>query len=671
VITEHLEQLHILLFRLWPIAFLHPLVITMPTDDDPVHPSNAASLHDDFVFEDFYEMAFSDELETGEYCNRKAFNHEPLPAHTAYSSNARSYEAIQIMNYTSHIFRGLASTTLQFIVRILPEYDLPVKTLLDQKKLYAEVTLTSPRKIGDSENIFTSQQAEQIGAKSEQVKYKWRQDARSINSRSVTNSRNSDKISKKQGVLSDINDKLIRIDFDKDGKLNYVVTLDVPQEFLSTQANHYDIDFARKLSLESIEAIHLLVELKNKENLVIATACSFPIYVTNFAFSIEERFSSSPYVKKLANRSSSEDASFAWYSKNGGDNASIDIAIHLRDSKGRFVKDHDVSIPTTTQLVYADGSPAPELPLAPLKVRNTTSTSSCNTLFRRIRTDPVLLPKQASVDFGFRIEEVSMHHLHRGGGFRVRVYTDEPMLRYLVSPGMLEEIIIVRSKAKKGELPYIASNAPFSLQQVIAKLKQSSCSMVKTEVESTAMHTRKARKISLEYNISPIKIRSDVVPQCQNIATIPTTELFRCLYNHNGRCLGCGKEANESNFGEKHQHLLGCVLSSSFPEKLKNSPFSLFDSVDHVYSNIQEGREPDNEAKCTEEERLQSPDDFIPFDFVADDVFSDTVEEQRTCYNPREYSARNEAWLNSTSGFDTLDYSSPNFPLMDKDTCSV
>lgn len=249
----------------------------MPTDDDPVHPSNAASLHDDFVFEEFLEMVFPEELETGENCNSQAVNHEPLPAHTVYSSNTRSYNAIQIMNYTSHIFRGLASTTLQFMVRILPEYDLPAKMLLDQKKLYAEVTLTSPRKIGDSEHIFTSHQVEQIGAKSEQVKYKWRQDVRSINSRSVTNLRNSDKISKKQAILSDINDKLIRIDFDKDGRLNYVVTLDVPQEFLSTQANHYDIDFARKLPLESIEAVHLLVELKNKENAVIATACSFPI----------------------------------------------------------------------------------------------------------------------------------------------------------------------------------------------------------------------------------------------------------------------------------------------------------------------------------------------------------------------------------------------------------
>jgi hypothetical protein len=307
------------------------------------------------------------------------------------------------------------------------------------------------------------------------------------------------------------------------------------------------------------------------------------------------------------------------------------------------VTNHSLPIPTTTQLVYSDGSPAPEMPLAPLKERKTAAASS-NPLFRRVRADPIILPNQSSADFSFRIEEVSMHHIHKGGGFRIRIYTEEPAMRYLISPGLLEEVIVVRSKARKGELPCLAKKVfPRNLPTLSALKHEDSthsrsetkCSakpdlvkgnMKKERVRSSSSTSRKARKISVELQGPPLGVNSDPVMTQGIAAKIPIFELFRCLYNEKKCCLWCQTEACETTFLRREQHTMDCIFRVKLLETIQLSE-----------TEIKEEREPVIEIASSNEIRTFPPFDNLTMELSAADAFLFDIDEHHptaTLYSP-------------------------------------
>jgi hypothetical protein len=339
------------------------------------------------------------------------------------------------------------------------------------------------------------------------------------------------------------------------------------------------------------------------------------------------------------------------------------------------VTNHSLPIPTTTQLVYSDGSPAPEMPLAPLKERKTAAASS-NPLFRRVRADPIILPNQSSADFSFRIEEVSMHHIHKGGGFRIRVYTEEPAMRYLISPGLLEEVIVVRSKARKGELPCLAKkvfprNLPTlsALKRDFEQVKhedstpsfgEMKCNpkpdlgkgnMKKERVRCSSSTSRKARKISIELQAPPLGVNSDpLMTQGIIAAKIPTFELFRCLYNEKKCCLWCQTEACETTFLRREQHAMDCIFRVKLLETIQLSE-----------TEIKEEREPVIEIASSNEIRTFPPFENLTMELSVADAFLFDIDEHHptaTLYSPGDSltGATDDVWPLNSHSSEAFDY---------------
>jgi len=169
---------------------------------------------------------------------------------------------------------------------------------------------------------------------------------------------------------------------------------------------------------------------------------------------MEEQFFTNPYVSQMDEFLNA--SKFIWYSKCGGENAGLDITIHMKNSKGHEKNSCSFPLPIKVDLVYNDGSPTPFMPLSPLKERKSTVTSK-NPLFRPMRPPPVLEPYVTNHSFSFRIEEVSSHHAEYIG-FKLKVSLDYDRLKLMntntyapwivpfVHPGLLDETIIVRSK---------------------------------------------------------------------------------------------------------------------------------------------------------------------------------------------------------------------------------
>lgn len=251
------------------------MLCTMAENDHLIQPSAPDCLQDDFVLDALYDLAFPDELESMAD-DRKAQNHELLPLPVLSSSSARAYDAIQILNFTSHIFRGLSSSRLQFNVRIKLNSHPYLGMLLEQKNLFAEASLSTPQRIiSYAQTQLNSQQLCFMNEESALLTYHWHQDLRGKQIDTSATNPGDDQGGKKSEAFPC---RKIHLEADKDGRLNYVVVVDIRQEFLSTsQAAHYDLDVVRDMALASIEVIHLLVELKDCSNSVVAGACSYPI----------------------------------------------------------------------------------------------------------------------------------------------------------------------------------------------------------------------------------------------------------------------------------------------------------------------------------------------------------------------------------------------------------
>lgn len=126
-----------------------------------------------------------------------------------------------------------------------------------------------------------------------------------------------------------------------------------------------------------------------------------------YGITMDENFYRSPYV--MREEDDEDGTMFLFYNKKGGENASLDVVLYLRDSLGRIVTTLPQPIALDMSLVYHDGTPTPLMPKVPLKERRTSSSSN-KPLFRPMRCATALGPGVGSVEFSFRIEEVSYHH---------------------------------------------------------------------------------------------------------------------------------------------------------------------------------------------------------------------------------------------------------------------
>eukprot|EP00562_Extubocellulus_spinifer_P002531 CAMPEP_0178483286 /NCGR_PEP_ID=MMETSP0696-20121128/7156_1 /TAXON_ID=265572 /ORGANISM="Extubocellulus spinifer, Strain CCMP396" /LENGTH=589 /DNA_ID=CAMNT_0020110799 /DNA_START=633 /DNA_END=2402 /DNA_ORIENTATION=- len=261
--------------------------------------------------------------------------------------------------------------------------------------------------------------------------------------------------------------------------------------------------------------------------------------VTNLALSIEQDFTGNPYVMQI---DSSDD--FAWYSKCGGDKSGLSVIFHLRDEKGRIVNP-SMAMPLRTELVYADGSPTPIMPLAPLKQRRSSKMSKIS-LYHPLVPDPCLEPSADSKSFSFRIEEVSFHHPGKRG-FKLKVSPAHPT-QHFVHPGFLEENIIVLSKPKHDA----------------NKTKKKRGGRVSiTGISGTTLTTRDDGEIGAR----PTKIRK-VSNTADHTEGGPHVSLPLDIFVDNlrpdGKCLSCGKKVSAGSFLDEKSHKKSCQFRSGF-----------------------------------------------------------------------------------------------------------
>lgn len=240
-------------------------------DDHFIQPPATVCLNEDFPLDALYEIAFPNDF-AGITHDRKVYNMKSPPQIALSASSARPYDTIQIINFTSHIFRGLSCSRLQFNVRIKVDTHPHLKLLLNQKKLFAEASLCTPQRImSDSLSHRVNRQHSCAKNLSRLLTYRWSHDlcGKHIDSSSSPAGSNGREVD---------NCQRISLEVDKNGALNYFVSVDIHQQFLSSsQAAYYDIDLAKDMGLQSIEVIRLFVELKDCSGLVVAGACSCPI----------------------------------------------------------------------------------------------------------------------------------------------------------------------------------------------------------------------------------------------------------------------------------------------------------------------------------------------------------------------------------------------------------
>lgn len=268
-----------------------------------------------------------------------------------------------------------------------------------------------------------------------------------------------------------------------------------------------------------------------------------------------------------------------------------------------------------------------------------------------------------------------MHHIHKGGGFRIRVYTEEPAMRYLISPGLLEEVIVVRSKARKGELPCLAKKVFPRNLPTLSVLKRGfeevkhedsthshgemKCDVPKLgkgkgnreRVRSSSSKSRKARKISVELQAPPLCVKKDCSMTHGNISVkIPTFELFRCLYNEKKCCLWCQTEACETTFLHREQHTMDCILRVKLLETIQLSE-----------TEIKEEREPAIEIASSREIRAIPPCDNLMMELSVADAFLFDIDEHHpsaTLYSPGDSftGVADDVWHLNSNAVEALDY---------------
>ena len=298
------------------------------------------------------------------------------------------------------------------------------------------------------------------------------------------------------------------------------------------------------------------------------------VSITEFSLTIEEQFVDNPFVLRLENESSDKEAHFCWHNKCGGENAGIDVKIHLRDSKGRLVKDHCEMLSLTSELIYMDHTACPFMPLQPLK-RRASRTMPTYPLYRPLRAEPVLEPRQATADFCFRIEEVSATHAQKGGkgksGFKLKVSIEDEHWSRMISPGIMDEVIVVRSKARKDELEREGKGS-FPYQKALDEFREKQEQVLKTmknnENGSIQDEGKNVQAIKRPFAKRSSRERTDYVKDASEDPCLS-------LVSENGMCLWCHSQVSTNMNGDEISHEEDCAFASSVFQEEVNHPHKI------------------------------------------------------------------------------------------------
>ncbi len=185
--------------------------------------------------------------------------------------------------------------------------------------------------------------------------------------------------------------------------------------------------------------------------------CLYHIYVhydsvNNLALIIEHRFLDNQFVTPV------DEQTFAWFknSKFGTSNM-LTVTIQIKDQNGSPIKRKLPPLTLTTSLVYEDDSPAPLVPLCPLR---DSQKKNPKYILTKMFGEPRFSSNNVPVEFSFRIEEVIFHHSgHKG--FKLNVVSrakNDNSFRIHQCP--MEEVIVVLSKPKMCQTPvnYVESS---------------------------------------------------------------------------------------------------------------------------------------------------------------------------------------------------------------------
>jgi len=252
--------------------------------------------------------------------------------------------------------------------------------------------------------------------------------------------------------------------------------------------------------------------------------------IAKYKLCIQEKFSRSEYTQR---RKDVSPQTFEWFNRHGGNNVSIDVIVHLKDSKGLIVHDYPTSLPLKTELLYDDGSPVPMYPLMPVKTKSNSISSKRKAtknedikLFNPTRPNPILGVGNGSQYFSFRIEEVSSNHDHKGFKLKVSPLNESSDVFH----GVLEETIIVKAKP----LGLVSKRSKGGRKSILN--------------DNDIADKGKSKKIASKEKIQPRKVTVDDITKSymfdkemntvtMNLSTA-TSMLTGCSGN---QCLACGE----------------------------------------------------------------------------------------------------------------------------------
>ena len=194
-------------------------------------------------------------------------------------------ETVKIINFTSHAFRGFLSSKLTFRVEFKPEIDPTMLWLLSHKRLYATASLTAPHKMSGGE-YFSNIAPESFAREKTLVRYKWYKELGikdQSDSKIASNYKGAVKGNEDSPGNADkvLDDNTVCLKAEQDGKVVYMMSVDVCQEFLRGQEASRNIDddinIAMSSPFSSIESLYLMLEVKDGTDKIVATAASDPI----------------------------------------------------------------------------------------------------------------------------------------------------------------------------------------------------------------------------------------------------------------------------------------------------------------------------------------------------------------------------------------------------------
>ena len=317
----------------------------------------------------------------------------------------------------------------------------------------------------------------------------------------------------------------------------------------------------------------------------------FLLRAAEYSLSIEENFS---HCLQVLRRGTTE--IFDWFNKTGGENAGIDVIVHLRNSRGAIEENYPNKLAIKAELVYDDGTPAPTMPFAPLRERRSSGHSK-NPLFRPLRPEPILGKGRGSQSFSFRIEEVSFHHPGHDG-FKLKVSSKDNLTNIL--PGLMEETIVVRSKPKPDEDDTRRRKGG----RTTFVINEEMCERLNLE----GLPLKRKRKVNLadlEYNPKFDDDEEEI-----SITTVSMNNISKLFTGSTSFCLYCKAELGSSSGLCPSDHKVDCRLAMTlapFVTIVNASSAPELSSVKQEHDNLRsQGIGLDHEVIDSDNESISS-----------------------------------------------------------------